>query len=74
MSEEQVQVELSVGEKLGEIAKKHGKAMALEMVSEVAIPALEEAAKKSSSPIDDLALAALKEPLKQALIGLLEKL
>lgn len=59
--------------KLGDIAKKHGKAMALEMVAEVAIPALEEAAKQSATPIDDMVLAALKEPLKEQLLKLIEK-
>ena len=59
--------------KLGEIAKRHGKAMALEMVAECAIPALEEAAKNSATPVDDMLIAALKEPLKAALIGLLGK-
>lgn len=61
-------------QKLLEIVKKHGKALALELVVEAAIPALEEAAKKSATPIDDVVLAALKQPLKDALIELIEKI
>ncbi len=57
-----------------EIVKKHGKAMALELVEMAAIPALEEAVKKSASPIDDVVVAALKEPLKQALKDMIEKM
>lgn len=58
-------------------AKKHlvpaAKAMALELVLEAAIPALEQAVAKSSTPIDDVVVAALKAPLKQALVELIEK-
>lgn len=57
-----------------EIVKKHGKAMALEMVAELAIPALEDAAKKSATPIDDVVVAALKEPLKAALLEMIGKI
>lgn len=57
-----------------DIVKKHGKAMALELVEAAAIPALEEAVKKSATPIDDVVLAALKEPLKQALKEMIEKI
>lgn len=56
-----------------EIVKKHGKAMAIELVAVAAIPALEEAAKKSETAIDDVVIAALKEPLKAALIKLIEE-
>lgn len=56
-----------------EIVKKHGKAMAIELVDAVAIAALEQAVLKSATPIDDVVLAALKEPLKQALKELIEK-
>lgn len=55
------------------IVVKHGKAMALELVEQVAIQALEEAVKKSETPIDDVIVAALKEPLKQALIKLIQE-
>ncbi len=57
----------------GEIAKKHGKAMALEMVELAVVPALEAAVKKSATPIDDIVLGALKEPLKAALKDIVEK-
>jgi len=55
-----------------EVVKKHGKAMALEMLDVVVVPALEQAAKASATPIDDAVLAALKEPLKAALKQLIE--
>jgi len=60
-------------EKLAEIVKKHGKAMALELVAEAVIPALEAAAAKSATPIDDMILSALKEPLKKELLEMLDK-
>lgn len=56
-----------------EILKKHAKAMALELVEVAAIPALEAAVKNSATPIDDVVLAALKEPLKAALVELIAK-
>ena len=63
-----------MGELALEILKKHAKALALELVEVAAIPALEEAVKKSATPIDDVVLAALKEPLKAALKEAVEKL
>lgn len=57
-----------------EIVKKHGKAMALELVEAAAIPALELAVKESATPVDDVVVAALKEPLKKALKDLIEKI
>jgi len=65
---------VSVGAQLGEIAKKHGKAMAVEMVDQVLFIALDEVVAKSATPIDDVVLAALKEPLKKALIEALQKI
>lgn len=56
------------------IVLKHGKALAQELVVELAVPALEEAAKKSATPVDDMVVGALKEPLKQELLKQLEKL
>ena len=67
-------MEKTVQEIALEIVKKHGKAMALELVAAAAIPALEAAVKKSATPVDDLVVAALKEPLKNALIDILEKI
>lgn len=65
---------VSVGAQLGEIAKKHGKAMAIEMIDQVLFIALDEVVAKSATPIDDVVLAALKEPLKKALIEALQKI
>jgi len=59
---------------LVEILKKHAKAAASEIVLEVAFPALEETVKKSATPIDDVVLAALKEPFKAELLKLIEKI
>jgi hypothetical protein len=59
--------------KIAELSKKHFKAYAMELVSELAIPALEAACKKTPTPIDDVLLAALKEPLKAELLALIEK-
>lgn len=57
---------------LEQIALKHGKQMAMEVASAVAFPALEAAVKASSSPIDDVILAALEQPLKDQLQKLLD--
>ena len=65
---------MEVGKELGEIAKKHGKAMAIEMVDQVLFIALDDVVTKSATPIDDVVLAALKEPLKKALKDALEKI
>ena len=65
---------MEVVKELGEIAKKHGKAMAIEMVDEILFIALDDVVAKSATPIDDVVLAALKEPLKKALKGALEKI
>jgi hypothetical protein len=58
-------------------AEKHlvpaAKAMAVDLVNEYIFQALEEAAKKSSTPVDDIVLAAIKEPAKAALIELINK-
>lgn len=63
-----------VTQKLAEIAKKHGVAFAKEALVELAFPALKEAVKKTATPIDDVVLAALEEPLKKAITEQLEKL
>jgi hypothetical protein len=55
------------------IVLKHGKAMALELVLQAAIPALEEAAQKSPTPVDDAIVAALKQPLVDALTAIINK-
>ncbi len=51
----------------------HGKLAAIECV-ELIPAALEIAAKKTSTPIDDVVVAALKEPMKAALKDLITKL
>lgn len=56
------------------ILVKHGKSMLIEVVEMAVVPALEDAAKKSATPIDDLAIAALKQPLIDAIKAQLEKL
>ena len=57
-----------------EIVKKHGKQMAIELIDAVLLQALQDAVKASATPIDDIVLAALQEPLKQALKDLIGKL
>lgn len=56
------------------ILVKHAKAMLIEEMELVMVPALEEAAKKSATPLDDLAIAALKQPLIDAVKKQLEKI
>ena len=65
---------MDVQQVAGDILKKYAKEAALELVEAALIPALEEAVAKSATPIDDVVLAALKEPLKQALKDLIAKL
>jgi len=60
--------------KLKEIALKHAKALALDLVAECAIPAIELAVAKSENKIDDVVLAAIKEPVKKELLALIEKI
>jgi hypothetical protein len=57
-----------------DILKKHAKALAMDMVLVALLPALEAAAKKSASPIDDVVLAALKQPLQDEILKLIEKI
>lgn len=57
-----------------EILKKHSKAMAIELIEAAIVPALEAAVKKSVTPVDDVLLAALKEPLRAELKQLIEGL
>jgi len=61
-------------EKLAELGKKHGKAFLGETLEEVAFPALKLAVEKSESKIDDVVLAALEVPLKEALKELISKI
>lgn len=57
-----------------EVVKKHGKAMAAELVSVVAFPALAKVVKDSATPIDDVLLAALEAPLKAEILKQIEAL
>ena len=65
---------MNVQEKMLEVVKKHGKAMAMEMVDEIVFAALEEVVKDSSNPFDDVMYGVLKEPLKKALVDLINKI
>jgi vacuolar-type H+-ATPase subunit D/Vma8 len=65
-------MELTVQQALLDLAKKHGKAYLLEALEIVAIPALEAAVAKTEMKLDDMAVAALKEPLKAELKKLIE--
>ena len=56
-----------------DILKKHAVEAAKELVLSFAIPALEAAAKKSATPVDDMVLAALKPALEAELLKLIEK-
>lgn len=56
-----------------EIVIRHGKAMAVELIEKVAIDALKDAVQKSATPIDDVVVAALAEPLKKAIIDAIQK-
>ncbi|HQZ60247.1 MAG TPA: hypothetical protein PLQ39_11270 [Acinetobacter sp.] len=57
-----------------EVVKKHGKAMAAELVTVVAFPALQTVVKESATPIDDVLLAALEAPLKAEILKQIEAL
>jgi hypothetical protein len=57
-----------------EVVKKHGKAMALEMVEEIVMAAIEEVVKDSANPFDDAMFAVLKEPLKAVLVKMIENI
>jgi len=57
-----------------EVVKKHGKAMAAELISVVAFPALAKVVKDTATPIDDVLLAALEAPLKAEILKQIEAL
>lgn len=60
--------------KVAEIGKKHVESLLKEVLVEYAFPALKIAAEKSPTKYDDIALAALEQPLKDAILGLIEQL
>lgn len=57
-----------------EIVLGHAKQSAKEIILSVAYPALEKVVKESSTPIDDLVLAAMGEKLKEELLKLIEQI
>jgi len=65
---------MTLQEQALEIVKKKVKEAAAELVSVAVFPALEKVVKDSATPIDDVVLAALKEPLKAELLKLIEKI
>lgn len=64
---------MDAAQALKDAALKHGKALAKEVIEAILFEAIEEAVKNTSTPFDDMAVAALKEPLKQALLAALDK-
>lgn len=56
------------------ILKKKAIEAATEIVSTAVFPALQKVVKDTSTPIDDILLAALEAPLKAELLKQLEKL
>jgi hypothetical protein len=66
-------MEQELKDQLVEIAKKHGVALAKDLALVIAFPALKAAVAKSETKIDDVVLAALEAPLKEALEELLAK-
>ena len=65
---------MDVQAKMLEVMKKHGKALALEVVEEVVFAALEDVVKDTSNPFDDMMLGVLKEPLKKAILEQINKI
>lgn len=65
---------MDIKAKLIELTLKHGKAYATDMVIEALDPALQKVVADTSNPFDDVAYAAIKEPLKKALIDVINNL
>lgn len=65
---------MTVQEQALAIVVKKAKEAAVELITVAVIPALEKVVKDSATPIDDVVLAALKEPLKAELLKLVEKI
>lgn len=65
---------MDVKDKLIEITLKNGKAYASELVIEVLDPALQKVVADSSNPFDDVMYAAIKEPLKKAILDAIAKI
>jgi hypothetical protein len=60
--------------KLKGVALKHAEALAKDLLVELAFPALKVAVEKSESKIDDMVLAALEEPMKKAILEIIENI
>lgn len=60
-------------ETIADIAKRHGKAFANDLIDLYLMEALEEVVKKTATPIDDAVFVALKEQLKTVLKELINK-
>lgn len=60
--------------KAKELALKHAEELAKEMASMVAFPALKLVVEKSETKIDDAVLMAMEEPLKAAVMQMLEQI
>jgi hypothetical protein len=65
---------MDIKAKLIELTLKHGKAYAIDMVIEALDPALQKVVADTANPFDDVAYAAIKEPLKKALIDVINNL
>lgn len=65
---------MELKDKLIELTLKHGKAYAVDIVIEALDPALQKVVADTSNPFDDVAYAAIKEPLKKALIDAIGKI
>ncbi len=66
-------MEQELKDQVVELSKKHGVAFAKDLALVIAFPALKAAVAKSETKIDDVVLAALEAPLKEALEELLAK-
>ncbi len=53
---------------------KNGKATAKELLVEALEPALQKLVADTTTPFDDIAYLAIKDPLKKALMDVIEKL
>lgn len=57
-----------------EITLKHAEMALKDVMVELAFPVLKAAVEKSESKIDDMVLAALEEPMKRAVLELVDQI
>ena len=57
-----------------EITLKHAEMALKDVMVELAFPVLKAAVEKSESKIDDMVLAALEEPMKKAVLELVDQI